>query len=159
MNINLTLVGQTLTFFLFIWFCKGFVWPALISVMQDRERKIEGGLQAAERAQKDLELAKKNAAQKIHEAKEQAAEIIDAAHRRSNKIVDEAKAQAKTEAGRLIDAAKAEVEQQASRAREELSSEVTNLALSVAEKILVSSIDTKDHKDIVNKLVSDFYKS
>ena len=109
MNINLTLVGQTLTFFLFIWFCRSFVWPALISVMQEREKKIEDGLENAERAEKDLALAQQNAVKKMHEAKEQAAEIIDAAHKRSNQMIDEAKEQARVEADRLISAAKSEV--------------------------------------------------
>ncbi|MBT8125426.1 MAG: F0F1 ATP synthase subunit B [Gammaproteobacteria bacterium] len=158
MNINLTLVGQTLTFFLFIWFCKGFVWPALISVMKDREKKIEEGLQAAERAEKDLAFAKKNAAEKIHEAKEQAAAVIEAANKRSNQIIDEAKSQARAEADRLVNAAKIEVEQQTVRAREELRNEVTELALSVAEKVLASSIDVKDHQAMVNKLITDFYR-
>ena len=158
MNINLTLVGQTLTFFLFIWFCKGFVWPALITVMQDREKKIEEGLQAAERAEKDLALAKKNATQKLHEAKQQAAEIIEAANKRSDQIVDEAKGQAREEADQLIVAARADIEQQTARAREELRGEVTMLALSVAEKVLASSIDVKDHQEMVNKLITDFYQ-
>lgn len=158
MNITLTLFGQTLTFFLFIWFCKSFVWPALISVMAEREKKIEDGLQAAERAQKDLALAKKNATQKMHDAKEQAATIIDAAHKRSQQIIDEAKEQAQAEAGRLAAAARAETQQQADRVREELRSEVTDLALVAAEKILASSIDAKNHQDIVNKLVAGLYK-
>jgi F-type H+-transporting ATPase subunit b len=157
-NITLTLVGQTLTFFLFVWVCKCFVWPSLISVMQERERRIEDGLQIAERAEKDLALAQKNATQKIHEAKEQALVIIDAAHKRSHQIIDEAKAQARAEADRLVTAAKAEIEQQASRVREDLRSEVTELALYSAEKILISSIDAKNHQDIVNTLVSGLYK-
>lgn len=158
MNITLTLVGQTLTFFLFVWFCKTFVWSSLISVMQERERKIEDGLQVAERAEKDLALAKKNATRKIHEAKEQAVVIIDAAHRRSHQIIDEAKEQARAEADRLVAAGKAEIDQQASRVSEDLRSEVTELALYSAEKILVSSMNAKNHQDMVNKLVSELYK-
>ena len=158
MNITLTLVGQTLTFFLFIWFCKSFVWPALISVMAEREKKIEEGLQAAERAEKDLALVKQNAVEKMSEAKEQAAEIIDAAHQRSHQIIDEAKEQARAEGDRLITAAKAEIEQQTGRVREELRGEVATLALASAEKVLTASIDAKDHQDMVNKLVAELYK-
>jgi len=157
-NITLTLIGQTLTFFLFVWFCKSFVWPVLISVMKEREIKIEDGLQMAERAEKDLALAKKNSTQKIHEAKEQAVVIIDAAHKRSRQLIDEAKEQARAEADRLVIAAKAEIKQQASRVSEDLRSEVTELALYSAEKILVSSIDAKNHQDMVNKLVAELYK-
>ena len=155
MNINLTLIGQTLTFFVFIYFCYKFVWPALINVMQEREKKIADGLLAAERADKDLELAKKRATEQMHEAKEQAAGILDQANKRAAQIVDEAKEQAKVEAERLIIAAKAEIEQETNRAKEALRGQVAELALAGAEKILEKSIDAKTHHDMVNKLAAE----
>ncbi|MCP1366253.1 F0F1 ATP synthase subunit B, partial [Halomonas sp. BBD48] len=30
MNINLTLIGQTIAFAIFVWFCMKYVWPPLI---------------------------------------------------------------------------------------------------------------------------------
>ena len=155
MDINLTLIGQTLTFFVFVWFCAKFVWPALISAMQEREKKIADGLEAAERADKDLELAKKKAIEQLHEAKEQAAAIVEQANKRATQIVDEAKEQAKAEADRLIAAANAEIEQEANRAKENLRGQVAALALAGAEKILEKSIDKKAHNDLVNKLAAD----
>ncbi len=155
MNINLTLIGQTLTFFVFVWFCAKFVWPALIGVMAEREKKIADGLQAAERADKDLELAQKEATKQLHEAKEQAATIVDQANKRAAQIVDEAKEQAKAEGERIITAAKAEIEQEANRAKEDLRGQVATLALAGAEKILGQSIDAKAHNDLVSKLSAE----
>jgi F-type H+-transporting ATPase subunit b len=154
-NINLTLIGQTLTFFVFVWFCSKFVWPAIIAVMVERENKIADGLQAAERADKDLELAQKKATDQLHEAKEQAATIVDQANKRAAQIVDEAKEQAKAEADRLIAAAKAEIEQEANRAKESLRSQVATLALAGAEKILGKTIDAKAHNALVSQLAAD----
>lgn len=155
MNINLTLIGQTLTFFVFIWFCAKYVWPSLISVMEEREKKIADGLQAAERATKDLELAQKSATGKLHEAKEQASAIIDQANKRATQIVDEAKEQAKVESERLISAAKAEIEQEANRTKESLRGQVATLAIAGAEKILQKSVDAKAHNDLLSKLAAD----
>ena len=154
MNINLTLIGQTLTFFIFVLFCAKFVWPALINIMEEREKKIADGLQAAERADKDLELAQKRATEQLGEAKDQASTIIEQANKRAAQIVDEAKDQAKVEADRLITAAKAEIEQESNRAKEELRGKVATLALAGAEKILEQSIDAKTHNDLVSKLAS-----
>ncbi|MEO0442424.1 MAG: F0F1 ATP synthase subunit B [Pseudomonadota bacterium] len=155
MNINLTLIGQTLTFFVFVWFCAKFVWPALIGAMEEREKKIADGLEAAERADKDLELAKKRATEQLTEAKQQAAAIVEQANKRAAQIVDDAKQQAKAEAERMITAANAEIEQEANRAREQLRGKVAELALAGAEKILEKSIDQQAHTDLVNKLVAD----
>lgn len=155
MNINLTLIGQTITFFIFVAFCWKFVWPALIAVMVERENRIAHGLQAAERADKDLELAQKKATEQLHAAKEQAATIVDQANKRATQIVDEAKDQAKVEAERLISAAKAEIEQESNRAKESLRGQVATLAIAGAEKILGKTIDANAHNDIVTKLAAD----
>lgn len=154
MNPNLTLVGQTLTFFVFVWFCARFVWPSLIAVMAEREQKIAEGLEASQRAEKDLELAQKKAGQQLTEAKKQAADIVDQANRRAAQLIDEAKEQAKKEAERVITAANAEIEQEVNRAKEELRGKVAALAVAGAEKILDRTIDSKLHNDLVGKLAS-----
>ena len=74
---------------------------------------------------------------------------------RSDQIIDEAKEQARVEADRLVTAAKAEVDQQVNRIREELRGEVVDLALMSAKKLLASSVDAKDHKNMVKKLVKE----
>ncbi len=155
MNINLTLIGQTISFAMFVWFCMKFVWPALLGVMQEREQKIANGLEAADMADKDLELAKQKAAQQLREAKEQAATIVEQANKRGSQIVEEAKEAAKAEGDRLKTAAKAEIEQDANRAREELRGKVAALALAGAEQVLQASIDADAHGELVNKLAAE----
>jgi F-type H+-transporting ATPase subunit b len=154
-NINLTLIGQTLTFFVFVMFCAKFVWPSLLSVMEEREMKIADGLQAAERADKDLDLAQKKATDRLHEAKEQAALIVEQANKRATQIVDEAKEQAVAESERIFTAAKAEIEQETNRAKEELRGKVAALAIAGAEKILGHTIDMTAHNQLVSKLATD----
>lgn len=155
MNINLTLIGQTISFALFVLFCMKFVWPALISIMEEREKKIADGLEAADRADKDLELAQKKATQQLREAKEEAAAIIEQANKRAGQIVEEAKDQAKAEGDRLKVAAEAEIEQEMNRAKEELRGKVAALALAGAEKVLAASIDEKANSELVNQLAAE----
>ena len=154
MNINLTLIGQSISFFFFVLFCMKFVWPALISIMEEREKKIADGLEAADRADKDLELAKKNAMQQMHTAKQEAAAIIEQANKRSNQIVEEAKDQAVAEGNRLKAAAQAQIEQDVNRAKEELRNKVSVLVLAGAEKVLGASIDEKANSELVDQLAA-----
>lgn len=155
MNLNLTLIGQTLTFLLFVAFCWKYVWPALISVMKEREQKIADGLNAAERAGKDLELAQAQVNDQLKDAKEQAASIIDQANKRANQIIEEAKAQATVEGDRIKSAAEAEVVREISRAREELRGKVASLVVVGAEKILGATVDAKAHSDMLTKLSAE----
>ena len=154
MNINLTILGQLISFVIFVWFCKKYVWPPVITAMQERQKQIDEGLGAADRAQLDLELAQKNATQKMHEAKVEATSILEQANKRATQIVEEAKDQARLEGERLKEAAQSEIEQEVNRAKEQLRAQVGALALSGAEKILEASIDEKSHLELVDKLAA-----
>ena len=49
MDINSTLLGQIIAFALFVWFCKVFVWPLIMEVIEERETQIADGLAAADK--------------------------------------------------------------------------------------------------------------
>ncbi len=155
MNINATLIGQSITFFIFVWFCLKFIWPPIRNAMAEREEKIAHGLQSADRAEHDLELAREKVLRQLHDAKHEAAAIIEQANKRSAQIVDEAKEQAREEGDRLKVAAQAEIEQEVNRAREKLRNQVATLAVAGAEKILQSSIDVNIHSELVDKLAAE----
>lgn len=155
MNINATIIGQMIAFAIFIYLTYRFVWPPINGALAERSRRIADGLQAADRAEKDLELAKQKVVEQLSTAKKEAAAIIDSANKRANEIVEEAKAKALVEAERVKASAEAEIAQSASRAKEELRSKVVSLALAGAEKILASSIDQNAHNELVNKLAAE----
>ena len=154
MNLNATIVGQIIAFFLFVWFCQAYVWPPIVKALEDRRKKIADGLEAASRAEHDLGLAQQRAAELLREAKESSAGIIDQANKRANQIVDEAKDKARDEGNRIKAGAQAEIEQQVNQAREQLRQQVAALAVAGAEKILESSVDAKAHADMLNKLAA-----
>lgn len=154
MNINATLIGQMVAFVIFIYLTSRYVWPPIVAAMDERTKRIADGLQAADRAEKDLELAKNKVVEQLTSAKKEAAVIIDQANKRAIEIVEEAKEKARLEGDRLKASAQAEIEQATSRAKEELRSKVVVLALAGAEKILGSSIDHNAHNELVNKLAA-----
>ena len=156
MNINATLLGQAIAFAVFVWFCMKYVWPPLLSAIEERQKKIADGLTQSERAGKDLELAQAKAAEKLKEAKAQAVEIVDQANKRRAQIVEEAKAEGETERQKIIVQGQAEVEAERNRAREELRQQVATLAISGAEKIIKRSIDKEANSDIIDKLFAKY---
>lgn len=154
MNLNLTLIGQSIAFVIFVLICMKYIWPPIIAAMAERQKKIADGLAASDRAKKDLELAQDKARQALRDAKAEAASILEAANKRSTQIVEEAKDQARDEGGRIKAAAQAEVEQEVNRAKEQLRSQVATLAFAGAEKVLESSVDQSAHKDMIDKLAA-----
>jgi len=154
-NINATLLGELIAFIFFVWFTMKYVWPPLNGAIEDRQKKIADGLEASEQAEKDLELAKKEAAVKLKEAKEQAAAIIEQAKKREAQIIDEAADKARAENDKILAQGQADLEAERNRARAELRQQVAVLAVAGAEKILARSIDAKAHADILDQLVEE----
>lgn len=153
MNINLTLIGQTITFIFFVWFCMKFVWPPITAALDERKKKIADGLAAAEKGKHELVLAEKRAVESLKESKAKAAEIVSHAEKRAAEIADEAKEHARTEADRIVAGAQGDIEQEINRAREQLRGAVSQLAVAGAAKILSREIDAKAHAGLIDELV------
>ena len=153
MNINATLIGQTIAFILFVWFCMKFVWPHIMKALEERKKTIADGLAAGEKGRYEQELGQKKALETIKKAKQDAAEVIALAEKRAAEIADEAKGQAKAEAERIVHAARADIEQEVNRAREQLRTAVGELAVAGAARILEKEVDAKAHAKLLDALV------
>lgn len=155
MNFNATLIGQTISFIIFVWFTMKFVWPFLLKQMQDREKRIADGLAAAEKGQQSLIEAEQQHEELLDEGKLKASEIIAQAQRRGDEIIEESKVNAKDEGNRILHAAQAEIDRERTQAKEDLKGEVSVLALAGAEQILMREVDRNAHNDILSKVTSE----
>ena len=155
MDINMTLIGQSIAMIVFVWFCMKFIWPPLLAAIEERQEKIAEGLAAADKGQESLAKATAESEGIVDEARKQATTILDQANARANEIVADGKNDGVKERERQLSAAKAEIEQEANRAREELRGQVSAIAIASAEKILEREIDGKQHEDILGKLAAE----
>lgn len=155
MNFNATLIGQTIAFAVFVWFCMKFIWPLLLGMLEDRERRIANGLEAAEKGQQKLEKAEEKYAELVNEGKQQAANIITQAQKRHDEIVEEAKSAARIEGERIKESARSDIEQERETAKEALKKQVAQLALLGSEQILMREVDKEVHKELLNKINAD----
>ena len=155
MDINMTLLGQSIAMLVFVWFCMKFIWPPIMNAIEERQTQIADGLAAAERGQQSLDKAQVEAEDIVDGARKQATTILDQAHARANEIVAEGKTDGTKERERQVAAASDEIEQDTNRAREELRGQVSAIAVASAEKILQREIDSKSHQDILSKLAAE----
>ena len=155
MNFNFTLIGQLLAFILFVWFCMRYIWPPMLRILEEREKEIADGLNAASEGKRELEEASVKKKEILKDAKEEAAELINQAGQRANQLVEDAKTSAQKEAEKIKVSAQNDLEQSTKRAREELRSEVATLAVAGAEKILNSEIDEKKNSELIDELTRE----
>ena len=155
MDINMTLLGQTVTFIVFVWFCYKFIWPFLIEAMRERQKTIAEGLAAGEEAERSRESAQEEVADRLKEAQAEAQRIVDQARSQAAQMVEQARQDARDEGDRLKEAANAEIEQEFNRAREALRGEVAALAVQGAQRILEADIDRDRHGELLNRLAAE----
>jgi len=154
-DINATIIGQSIAMAFFVWFCMKYIWPPLTAALDERRAKIEEGLAAGEKAIAAQAEAEVEAQSVIAEARNQAQEIIDNANKRAGGIVDEAKTDAIKERERQLLAAKSEIEQEIHRAKDDLRGQVSAIAMASAEKILQREIDANAHNELLSKLAAE----
>ena len=154
MNINLTLIGQAISFAIFVWFCMKYVWPPITSALDQRKKTIADGLSAAELGQQSLEKAKVDVERKLTEANSEAKNIIAMAEKRQSAILDEASVKASEETSKKLKLAEQEVEQLSMRLKESLKQDVSKLVVEGAEMILKKEIDKSVHDKAIKELVA-----
>lgn len=155
MTLNATFIGQFIAFAILIWFSYKFVWPPLVTAIEERQKKIADGLAAAERARKELADADARVADEIRKARVEANSIAERAQKQAIEIVEKAKQDAIAEAARQRAAAEAEIENLSFKAREILRLKVAELAVQGAEKILAREIDAARHRDLLDALAKE----
>nr|WP_063571177.1 F0F1 ATP synthase subunit B [Luteibacter rhizovicinus] len=155
MEINMTFLGQMISFAILVWFTTKFIWPQLNGAIEERQKKVAEGLAAAERARAELKDADAKVAVEIKQARLQATEIIDKAQQQANQLLEKARAEATGELNRLKAQAQDEIASMAQRAREQLREQVGALAVRGAEKIVQREIDPAAHRALLDQLAAE----
>lgn len=155
MNINLTLIGQTIAMIVFVWFCMKYIWPPLMGAIEDRRKEIADGIAAGEKGQRELSDARQGSEAIMQEARQKAVQVVDIAHKRSNELVGEAKHVAIAEGERLVQAARTEISNEQTRARDNLRREVATLAVAGATRVLGREVDAKAHAALLDELAAE----
>lgn len=155
MDINATLIGQLLTFLVLVWFTMKYVWPPIMKAVQEREKKIAGGLEAAERAKRELEHAEHKALTIIQNAKVEATHLMEQAQKRCVQVVEEAKESARIESKRILDHAQEEIAREVTQAKEALRKQLATLAVAGAEKIIQRNLDASAQAALLDEFAAE----
>ena len=152
MDLNATLLGQMITFAIFVWFTMRVIWPLLTAQLDARKKIIADGLAAAEEGRKLLETAEETAKNKIHEAKLHCYKLLEDADQQANLILENARQEARIEREDIIASAQVAIDRVMIKVKHDLQTQVTSLAMLGAEKILQRSINLQDHEKMLQEL-------
>lgn len=154
MNLNATIIGQSIAFLVFVWFCMKFIWPQILSALSERENQISAGLTAAEQGEKKLKDAEKRYTELVDAGKKESARIIGAAKQHAEKIVEEHRKIAEEEKIRIIESAQLEIDRERSQAKIELRGEMSDLIFLGVKQVLSREVNSKDHADVISRVTA-----
>ncbi len=152
MHINATLLGQMITFAIFVWFTMKVVWPILFSQLEERKKTIADGLAAAEEGRNILANAEAEAKKKISDARQHCYKILEQADAEAGVILEDARSQARKERDEIIESGHQAVQKDVHKAKKELQEQVADIAIMGAEKILKRSVNADDHTEALKEL-------
>ncbi len=149
------LIFQIVNFLLLLYLLNRFLIKPVLARLDERTSKIEKGLEDAESAARDRELARAEREAAVEEARKEAQALVA----RANKIAEDSRAEilgdAKAQAEKLTEKARAEIVAEKEKAMAEIRGQVADLALDAAAKLVGSQMDGPTQRRLVDGFLAE----
>jgi F-type H+-transporting ATPase subunit b len=135
---------QTILLLLLIFLMVKFAWKPILNSLNEREEGIQGALDAAENAKKEMENLQADNQKLLQEARLERETMLKEARELKSKMIADAEMQAQAQANKMIVQAQEAIESEKKAAMAELKSHVAGLSLEIAEKVVRNELSNKD---------------
>ena len=146
---------QIVNFLILLYLLNRFLFKPVLARLDERGAKISQGLEDAEAAARDRELARAERDAALSEARKEAAEMIA----RSTKIAEDSRNEilgaARTEAEKVTQRAREEITAEKDRAMAELRGSVADLALEAASRLMRTEMDSPTQRRLVEEFLAE----
>jgi F-type H+-transporting ATPase subunit b len=153
-NIDKSLIIQAVNFIVLLLVLHRLLYKPLMATMEERSSAIKKSLDEAQAARAEATRQGEENAARLKAAYAQAAAIHDQARKEAAEEQRRLVEAARAESQRMMESAKAQLDADVRRAREELRREVSEIAVSVAEKLVRKSLRDEDHRRIVDDAIA-----
>jgi F-type H+-transporting ATPase subunit b len=151
----LKLTFQIVNFLLILYLLNRFVFRRVLALLDERQERIAKGLEDAESAARDRELARAEREAALDEARKEAAAMIA----RATKIAEDSRAEivaaARAEAEKVAARATEEITAEKQRAIAELRSQVADLALDAAGRLVKAEMNAPTQRRLVEEFLAE----
>lgn len=149
------IIWQTLIFLGLFFVLTKFAWKPIVSSLKEREQSIQGALDEAERARKEMSQMKSENEALLKAARDERDKILREARDIANKLNEEAQGEAKKSADKIIQDAKAAIEIEKQAALRDVREQVAIFSLEIAERLMKRNLSSDASQ---KELVDDFLK-
>lgn len=128
-----------------------FAWPHVLSLLNEREKRIRDSLEDAKREREEAERVLEKYTRQIEQARDEAAVIVDRGRRNAGEVGRRIQDEARQEATGMIERAKREIQLATDTAKKEVYDAAAELAVDVAGRIIRKELSAQEHKDLVDE--------
>jgi F-type H+-transporting ATPase subunit b len=150
---------EIVSFGILLFILYKYAFPGILSVLEEREKKIKDSLEQAEHHRSEAERRLKEYEAKLNAAGKEAEAILAAAKERAQRLLDENEQRLTAEAERIKGDATREIDQERRRAVQDIRTQTTELALMVAEKVVQRSLTEADQRKFADEALEALSKS
>ena len=153
------IVWEVLSFAILFFVLYKYAFPGILSVLEEREKKIKDSLDEAERHRSEAEQKLKEYEAKLKTAAKEAEGILAATKERAQRLMEENEQRMTVEAERIKGDATREIDQERRKAIQDIRAQTTDMALMVAEKVVQRSLNEADHRKFADEALEALSKS
>jgi len=149
------LAFQIINFLLLLYLLNRFLFKRVFDLLDERSSKISKGLEDAEAAARDRELARAEREAAVAEARKEANQMIARANKIAEDTRNEILTSARTEAEKVSTRAREEIVAEKDRAMAEIRGQVADLALAAAGKLVRHEMDDPTQRRLVEEFLAE----
>lgn len=149
------LIFQVINFLLLLYLLNRFLFKRVLQILDERSARIRKGLEDAEAAERDRELAASEREAALAESRKEAQALLARAAKIAEDTRAEIVAEAKANAEKLIARARQEITAERDKAMSELKAEVADLALDAASKLVRAEMNGETQRRLVDQFLAE----
>lgn len=149
------MIWTLLAFGVSVFVLRKWAWPPITRILDERQAQIEGSIDAAEKTRAEADQMLEEYRRRLAEAREQADEIVAKARKAAENATEQAAAEGRAMRDEQLAAAKRDIEAQTQRSLDMIRKEVAELTVLATEKVTRKSLDSEDHRRLIEDALSE----
>lgn len=150
-----TILGTIINTLILFLVLRHFLFDKVNAVLDSRRNEVAKTYEDADAALSNAKQLESEYTEKLSAAKEESAEIVKNATKKAQSRSDEIIAEAKDEARGIVDKANADIEKEKKRAVNQIKDEISDMALSIASRVVSKEIDGKTHEKLIESFIDE----
>lgn len=154
-HLDTTLIIQVILFAIFLALLNRVFYRPFAAIIQQRNARVEAGLQADEESQRRAEETRKEIERQLEQARAEAQGLFAAVSKDVAAQRQTLMAQAKDEADAQVRQAQETIRRERQAAIDDLRHEAGQIAILAASKVVGTSLDTPANRDLADRTINE----